>query len=85
MVQSIKIITLPGEANQQVTIEHKDRLKTSLSEDHRNILDQNHSNSKLLFGDDLAENVRRARATYSLNQSISAKKMQTSSATPSKS
>ena len=85
LVRSIDTITLLGSVSQQITIELKDRLKTSLSEDYRNICDQDHSNSKLLFGDDLAENVKRAKATYSLNQSISAKKIRTSSSTPSRS
>ena len=84
VVRSIDTITLLGRVSQQITIERKDRLKTSLSEDYRNICDQDHSNSKLLFDDDLAENVKRAKATYSLNQSISAKKIRTSS-TPSRS
>ena len=78
-------LALLGRVSQQITIERKDRLKTSLSEDYRNICDQDHSNSKLLFSDDLAENLKRAKATYSLNQSISAKKIRTSSSTPSRS
>ena len=84
VVRSIDTITLLGRLSQQITIERKDRLKT-LSEDYRNICDQDHSNSKLLFGDDLAENVKRAKATYSLNQSISAKTIRTSSSTSSRS
>ena len=62
VVRSIDTITLLGRESQQITIERKDRLKTSLSEDYRNICDQDHSNSKLLFDDDLAENVKRAKA-----------------------
>ena len=54
VVRSIDTITLLGRVSQQITIERKYRLKTSLSEDYRNICDQDHSNSKLLFGDDLA-------------------------------
>ena len=66
VVRSIDTITLFGRVSQQITIERKDRLKTSLSDDYRNICDQGRSNSKLLFGDDLAENVKRAKARIHL-------------------
>ena len=63
----INAIALFGRANQQSTNEHKDRLKTSLSQDYRNICGQDHSDYKLLFGDDVAKNIRRVKAPYYLN------------------
>ena len=65
-------ITYLGRANQQITTERKDQLTTSLSDNYSNICDQDLADSKLLFGGDLAENVRQVDATYSLNQSICA-------------
>ena len=66
-MQSIDIFRLLGKWCHQITIEHKNQLKTSLSQDCRNICDQDHSNSKLLFGDVLTENVRTAKAIYLTN------------------
>lgn len=67
-MQSIDIFRSLGKWCHQITIEHKNKLKTSLSQDCRNICDQDHSNSKLLFGDVLTENVRAAKAIYLTNQ-----------------
>lgn len=67
LISFIDAIALLGRANQQITNEHKDRLKASLSEDYRNICGQDHSDYKLLFGDDLAKNIRRVKAPYYLN------------------
>ena len=79
VVWSINIITLLGRTNQQMTVGCKDWLTASLTEHYSNICDQDHSKSKLLFDDDLAEKERRPNATTSLNQSISS-----SSTTPSR-
>lgn len=57
---------------EQITTERKDQLTTSLSDNYSNICDQDLADSKLIFGGDLAENVRLVNATYSLNQSICA-------------
>ena len=73
MVKTVDAITLLGRASKQITLERKERLRFVLSEDYRSICDQDHSSSKFLLGDDLAENIRKAKATYLLNQSISAK------------
>lgn len=67
VISFIDAIALLGRANQQITNEHKDRLKASLSEDYRNICGQDHSDYKLLFGDDLIKNIRRVKAPYYLN------------------
>ena len=67
LISFIDAIALLGRANQQITNEHKDRLKASLSEDDRNICGQDHLDYKLLFGDDLAKNIRRVKAPYYLN------------------
>ena len=65
--------------------ECKDRFKASLSKDYKIICDQDHSDSKLLLGGGLDEIIRRGKASYSPNQSISENKIRTSSATPSRS
>ena len=77
VVKAIYAIILLGRASKQITFE---RLRSALSEDYRSICDQDHSSSKCLLGDDLAENIRKAKATYLLNQSISAKKQNSSTA-----
>ena len=82
VVKSIDTNTLLGRANQKITIERKDRLKTFLSEDYRNICAQDHRKSKLLFAEDSAENVRRAKTNHSINLY---QQIQTLSATPSSS
>ena len=80
VVKTVDAITLLGRASKQITLERKERLRFVLSEDYRSICDQDHSSSKFLLGDDLAENIRKAKATYLLNQSMSAKKQSLSTA-----
>ena len=73
-MKAIDAITLFGRASKQIIFEHKERLRSALWEDYRSICDQDNSTSKFLLGDDLAGNIRKAKATSLLNQSISAKK-----------
>ena len=80
VVKAIDAITLLGRASKQITFECKERLRSALSEDCRSICDQDHSSSKFLLGDDLTENIKKAKATYLLNQSISTKKQSSSAA-----
>ena len=80
VVKTIDAITLLGRASKQITFERMERLKSALSKDYQSICDQDRSSSKFLLGDDLAENIRKAKATYLLNQSISAKKQSSSTA-----
>ena len=82
VVKSIDIITLLGKVNHQMTFERKERLKNSLSEDYKTISEQNHSDSKQMLGDDLPVNVKKAKVTHSMNQSISNKRRRLSSSSP---
>ena len=75
VVKSIDVITLLGKVNHQMTFEREERLKNSLSEDYKTICEQNHSDSKQMLGDDLAVNVKKAKVTHSMNQSISNKRL----------
>ena len=65
-----------------MTFERKERLKNALSQDCKTICEQDHSDSKQLLGDDLANNVKKAKATHSMNQSISNKRLRLSSSSP---
>ena len=48
-------------------------MKYALSEVYKTICEQDHSDSKQLLGDDLADNVKKAEATHFMNQFISNK------------
>ena len=82
VVKAIDAITVLGKAKRQMTFERKERLKNALSEDYKTICEQDHSDSKQLLGDDLADNVKKAKATDSVNQSISNKRLRLSSSFP---
>ena len=60
--------------SEQITFECKERLRSALSEDYHSICDQDHSSPKFLLGDDLAEYIRKAKATYLFNQLTAEKK-----------
>ena len=64
VVKTIDAITLLGKANHQMTFERKEILKNAFSEDYKTIFEQDHSDSKQMLGDDLVENVKKARATH---------------------
>ena len=51
-------------------------------EDYKTTCEQDHSDSKQLLGDDLADNVKKAKATHSMNPSISNKWLKFSSSSP---
>ena len=80
VVKAIDAIALLGRASKQITFKRKEWLRSALSEDYRSICNEDHSFSKFLLGDDLAENIRKAKATYLLNQLVSAKKQSSSTA-----
>ena len=61
-----------------MTFERKEKLKNALSEGYETICEQDHSDFKKLLGDDLANNVNKAKATHSINQSISNKRLRLS-------
>ena len=81
-VKSLDGITLLGKVNDQMTFERKERLKNALSKDYRTICEPHHSDSKKLLGDDLADNMKKAKTTHSMNQSISNKRLTISSNSP---
>ena len=62
----------------RITFERQERLRSSFSED------QDHSSSKFLLRDYMADNSRRAKKTYTMNQSISHIKQKVSSRTVSR-
>ena len=82
VIKAIDTITLLGKANHQMTFERKERLKNTLSRDYKTICEQDHSDSKELLRDDLADNVKKAEATHAMNQSISNKRLRLSSSSP---
>ena len=55
----VNAITQVRKANHQVTFERKERLRNALSEYYKAIYGQNHSDSKELLTDDLADNVKK--------------------------
>ena len=78
----VKAITLLGKANHQITFERKERLKNDSSEDYKTICEQDHSDSEQSLRDDLPDNVKKAKATHYMNQSISNKRLRLSSSSP---
>ena len=82
VVKAIEAISLLGKANHQMTFEKKERLKNVLSEDYKTISEQDYSDSKQLREDNSADNVKKAKGTHSMNQSISNKRLRLSSSSP---
>ena len=82
VVKTIDPIALLGKVNHQITFERKERLKNALFKDYKTICQQVHSNSKQMLGDDLAHNVKKAKAIHSINQSISYKRLGLFSSSP---
>ena len=80
VVKATDVITLLGRASQKITFERKEWLRSALPEDYRSICDHDPSSSKFLLGVDLAENKKKTKATYLINQSIPAKKQSSSTA-----
>ena len=56
--------------------------KNALSEDYQTICEKDSSDSKQLLGDDLADKVKKVKATHSMDQSISNKSLRLSSRNP---
>ena len=78
VVKAINTITLLGKVNHYMTFGRKEISKNTLSKDYETIYEQDHSDSKQLLGDDLTANVKKSKATYSMNQSISDKRLRLS-------
>ena len=81
-VRAIDAITLLGKANRQMAFERKKILKNALLKDYKTTCEQDHSDSKQFLGDDLADSVKKARATHSMTQSISNKRLRLPSSSP---
>ena len=60
VLKAFNAIILVGNMNHQVAFERKERLRNALSEDYITIYGQDHSESKELLRDDLADNVKKA-------------------------
>ena len=65
-----------------MTFERKERLNNTLSEGYKSICEQDHSESKQLLGDDIADNMKTAKAADSMNHSISSKRLKLFSSSP---
>ena len=78
VVKVIDAITLLGKANHQMTFGIKERLKNGLPEDYKIICEQDHSDYKQLLGDDLADNVKKAKATQFISMEASSPRNPTS-------
>ena len=57
----IDAVTLLGKVNHQITFKRNEIVKNALSEDYKTICGQDHSESKELLGDNLADNVKKKR------------------------
>ena len=75
-------IALFDKVNHQMTFERKERLNNTLSEGYKSICEQDHSESKQLLGDDIADNMKTAKAADSMNHSISSKRLKLFSSSP---
>ena len=64
-----------------MTFKRKETFKNTLFEDYTTC-NQDHSQSRYLLEDDLAQNIRRAKATCNMDQSISARKLHPPSSSP---
>ena len=80
--KAIDATALLVKVNYQITFERKERLKNALSEDYKTICEQDHSDCKQMLGEGLTDNVKKAKATHSMNQSISNKRLRLSSSSP---
>ena len=72
-LKDVDAIVLLGKVNHQTSFKGKVKLKNALLEDYKTICEQDHSDFKQLLGDDLVDNGKKAKATHSMNQSISNK------------
>ena len=83
IVKAIDAITLLGKLNHQISFERKGRLRNALPKNYKTIFRQNHSGSKQFLGDDLADHVKKAKATHPMKQSISDEGLRVSSSSSS--
>lgn len=64
-------LTIMGKVNSMITNERKTRLKPALSESYQSLCDQDFSESMYLLGDDLPEEMKKARSRHVMEASIS--------------
>ena len=67
IVKTIDAITLLSKVNHPMTFERKERLKYTLLEDYKIICEQDHSDSKQLLRDGLADAMKKAKAPHCMN------------------
>ena len=60
VAKAIDAITLLGKVSHQMTLKRKERLKNAFSEDYKTIFEKDHSYSKQLLVNNLADNVKKA-------------------------
>ena len=73
VVKARDTITLLGR-QYQIIFQQKERQKSSLLEDYRTICNKDHLSSRFLLGNGLADDVRKVKATNTLNSSVLSKK-----------
>lgn len=73
VVKARDTITLLGR-QYQIIFQQKERQKSSLLEDYRTICNKDHLSSGFLLGNGLADDVRKVKATNTLNSSVLSKK-----------
>ena len=67
IVKTIDAITLLSKVNHPMAFERKERLKYTLLEDYKIICEQDHSDSKQLLRDGLADAMKKAKAPHCMN------------------
>ena len=70
MGHTVDSVTLMGRAQKQISAERKERLKPVLNEDIRTLCDKETSDSKYLFGENLLENMKEAKESFRISNSL---------------
>ena len=63
-------VTLMGRAHKQISTERKERLKPVLNEDITTLCNKETSDSKYLFGENLLENMKEAKESFRISNSL---------------
>ena len=71
VIKAADAITIMGKLSTMLTNERKTRLKPALSESYQSLCDQDFSQSIYLLGDDLPEELRKAKSQHFLDATIS--------------
>ena len=70
MGHTVDSVTLMGRAQKQISEERKERLKPVLNEVIRTLCDKETSDSKYLFGENLLENMKEAKESFRISNSL---------------